>query len=55
MTESKNYIAFFDVDKTIIHLNSAKVLVKKAREEGLMSLSGFLNAVCSGFFIRLPP
>jgi len=41
----KSYVAFFDLDKTILSINSGKILVKKARKSGLMSSSDFLTAL----------
>lgn len=41
----KSYVAFFDLDKTILSINSGRILVKKARKTGLMSGSDFLTAL----------
>ena len=38
-------MAFFDVDDTILRINSANSLVHAARKNGLMSFSSFMNAV----------
>ncbi len=39
-----NYIAFFDLDRTIISLNSGKVFVKHAFKQGLMKVSDLIKA-----------
>lgn len=41
----KSYIAFFDLDKTIISINSGPVLVKEAYRSGLMSTKNLINAL----------
>ena len=42
---SKSYVAFFDLDKTILNLNSGSVLVREANKTGLISTVDYLNAV----------
>jgi HAD superfamily hydrolase (TIGR01490 family) len=41
----KSYIAFFDLDKTILSINSGQVLVREAYKGGLMSNKDLLNAI----------
>lgn len=43
--QAKRYVAFFDLDKTILSINSGSVLVREAYKSGLMSTSDLLNAV----------
>jgi putative phosphoserine phosphatase / 1-acylglycerol-3-phosphate O-acyltransferase len=45
MVSNDNYIAFFDVDQTIIHVNSGRFLVKCAYAKGLMSTKNLVHAV----------
>ena len=39
------YVAFFDLDNTILSINSGAVLVREAHRSGLMSTSDFLHAI----------
>jgi HAD superfamily hydrolase (TIGR01490 family) len=41
----KSYAAFFDLDKTLLSINSGSVLVREAYKRGLMSTSDLLNAI----------
>jgi len=41
----KSYAAFFDLDKTLLSINSGSVLVREAYRRGLMSTSDLLNAI----------
>jgi len=41
----KRYVAFFDLDKTILSINSGSVFVREAYKSGLMSTSDLLNAI----------
>jgi HAD superfamily hydrolase (TIGR01490 family) len=43
--KGKNYIAFFDLDDTLIRANSGKLLAKSAYEQGMMSLQDLIKAV----------
>ena len=45
VAQPKNYVAFFDLDKTIISINSGPVLVRQAYKKGVMSTGNLLNAV----------
>ncbi len=41
----ERYAAFFDLDKTLLSINSGSVLVREAYKRGLMSTSDLLNAI----------
>jgi len=43
--KTKRYPAFFDLDKTLLSINSGTVLVREAYKAGLMSTSDLLNAI----------
>jgi HAD superfamily hydrolase (TIGR01490 family) len=43
--KGKNYIAFFDIDDTILNINSTKILVQTARKKRMMSTLNYLRAV----------
>jgi HAD superfamily hydrolase (TIGR01490 family) len=45
LTQTKSYIAFFDLDRTILSLNSGSVLVREAYKGGFMSTANLLNAI----------
>jgi len=42
---SKSYVAFFDLDKTILNINSGSVLVREGHKAGLISTRDYLNAI----------
>jgi HAD superfamily hydrolase (TIGR01490 family) len=42
---ARSYIAFFDLDKTILSINSGKILVRIAYKRGLMKTADLLNAI----------
>jgi len=48
----KKYIAFFDLDKTIIDINSGKQLVKQAYKDKLMGPGDLVNAIIQGYLYR---
>lgn len=48
MTKRKKDIAFFDIDKTIIRINSGEALIKMAYRKGVMSTLGILKAIYAG-------
>lgn len=48
MTQRKKDIAFFDIDKTIIKINSGEALIKMAYRKGVMSTLGIVKAVYAG-------
>lgn len=45
MDTTKSYIAFFDLDRTILSINSGSVVVREAYKSGLMSTADLLNAI----------
>ena len=45
----RSYVAFFDVDKTILSINSGPALVRDAYRKGLMSTADLLNAIYLSF------
>jgi len=48
----KKYVAFFDIDKTILRFNSGPVLVREAYRQGLMSTPNLLNAIYLSFLYK---
>lgn len=48
----KRYIAFFDLDLTIISTNSGKIITKTAYKKGLMTLSDLLSGIWLSFLYR---
>jgi HAD superfamily hydrolase (TIGR01490 family) len=44
-SKANRYVAFFDLDKTLLSINSGSVLVREAYKRGLMSTSDLLNAI----------
>lgn len=48
----KSYIAFFDLDHTLIMANSGKLLIKEAREKGMMSLMDLVRALWMSFLYK---
>jgi len=44
MCPEHHYIAFFDVDRTLIHANSGEILIKRAHSNGVMSTKDFIHA-----------
>ena len=45
----KPYIAFFDLDQTIINVNSARILIEAAYKKGLMSIQYLIK----GYYLSL--
>ena len=45
MSENNKYPVFFDLDRTILSINSGRLLVKEAYRQELMSLGKYLNAI----------
>jgi putative phosphoserine phosphatase/1-acylglycerol-3-phosphate O-acyltransferase len=43
--KAKRYVAFFDLDKTLLSINSGSALVREAYKRKLMSTSDLLNAI----------
>ena len=52
MPPPKKYIVFFDLDKTILSVNSGALIVKLAYKKGLMSTLNLLNAVVQGYLYK---
>ncbi|MCX6261464.1 MAG: HAD-IB family hydrolase [Bacteroidia bacterium] len=50
--KGKSYIAFFDLDDTLIRANSGKLLVRGAYEKGMMSLPDLIKALWLSFLYR---
>jgi HAD superfamily hydrolase (TIGR01490 family) len=44
-TQSGRYVAFFDLDKTILNINSGTVLVRESYKSGFMSTADLLHAI----------
>jgi len=49
---SKKYFAFFDLDRTLINVNSGTLMVKQAYKNKLMDTGDLLNAVIHGYRYR---
>jgi HAD superfamily hydrolase (TIGR01490 family) len=47
-----SYIAFFDLDRTIISVNSGSLLVRKAFKKDLMSTGDLLNAIFQSYLYK---
>ena len=52
MDHEKKYAVFFDLDKTIITINSGSVLVRQAYKSGLMSTGDLLSAIWQSFLYK---
>lgn len=52
MEKVKEYIALFDLDKTILSENSGSLLVKESYRSGLMSFGDLLMAIYYGYLYR---
>lgn len=48
MDKKKTHIAFFDIDKTILKINSGEALIRHAYSKGLMSTIGVMKAIFTG-------
>jgi HAD superfamily hydrolase (TIGR01490 family) len=48
----ESYIAFFDLDDTLIRANSGKLLVRVAYEKGMMSLPDLIKALWLSFLYK---
>jgi HAD superfamily hydrolase (TIGR01490 family) len=51
-SKKKSYAAFFDLDRTVLSINSGSVLVREAHKSGLISTAGLLNAVYLSFLYK---
>jgi putative phosphoserine phosphatase/1-acylglycerol-3-phosphate O-acyltransferase len=43
--KTKEYVAFFDLDNTLLNVNSGSILVREAYKRGLMNTFDLLNAI----------
>lgn len=50
--KGKRYIAFFDLDDTLISLNSGKLLVRAAYMKGMMSFQDLIKAIWLSFLYK---
>jgi HAD superfamily hydrolase (TIGR01490 family) len=51
--KTKSYAAFFDLDRTVLSINSGSVLVREAHKISLMSTAVLLNAVYLSLLYKL--
>jgi hypothetical protein len=51
--QNKSYIAFFDLDKTLIRANSSVILLRVAYRKKMISIKDILKALCFPFFSGL--
>ncbi len=51
-TEGKSYVAFFDLDHTLIMANSGKLLIREAREKDLMTSFDLARALWLSFLYK---
>lgn len=51
--KGKSYIAFFDLDNTLITSNSGKLLVREARAKGMMNLHDLIRALWMSALYKL--
>ncbi len=49
----KSYIAFFDLDRTLIAANSGRALVNLARKKGMMPCTGLIRAIYLSLLYKL--
>jgi HAD superfamily hydrolase (TIGR01490 family) len=52
MMTSETYAAFFDLDLTIINVNSGSLLVREAYKKGVMSTGNLLNAILQSYLYK---
>ncbi len=50
---NKSYIAAFDLDRTILSVNSSKLVVQASRKSGLMPRKDFLHAILFSIIYKL--
>jgi HAD superfamily hydrolase (TIGR01490 family) len=53
MDTPKSYMAFFDLDRTIISLNSGSLLVQQAYKNGVMSTGNLIKAIFQSYLYKL--
>lgn len=51
-SDGKRYIAFFDLDHTLIMANSGKLLIREAREKGLLTTMDLAKAIWLSFLYK---
>jgi putative phosphoserine phosphatase/1-acylglycerol-3-phosphate O-acyltransferase len=51
-TNKRSYPAFFDLDHTILSLNSGSQLVRNAYKKGIMSTGNLLNAIIQAYLYK---
>lgn len=49
MNKTSINIAFFDIDKTILSINSGEALIKQAHKKGIIGKTGIIKAAYAGF------
>jgi HAD superfamily hydrolase (TIGR01490 family) len=52
LKQLKSYIAFFDLDRTIISANSGSILVRQAYKGGLLSTKSLLSAIYQSYLYK---
>jgi HAD superfamily hydrolase (TIGR01490 family) len=52
MNAPKNYIVFFDLDRTIISRNSGSLVVWQAYKKGVMSTGNLINAIFQSYLYK---
>jgi HAD superfamily hydrolase (TIGR01490 family) len=50
--QASRYIAFFDLDRTIITLNSGSLLVRQAYKTGVMGTGNLINAILQSYLYK---
>jgi HAD superfamily hydrolase (TIGR01490 family) len=50
--QTKSYAAFFDLDRTIISLNSGSLLVRQAYRNGVMNAGNLINAIFQSYLYK---
>ena len=53
MAQNKTYIVFFDLDKTLLSINSGKELILLAHKKGLMSTRDLIRAIILAIIFKL--
>jgi HAD superfamily hydrolase (TIGR01490 family) len=49
---TKGYVAFFDLDHTILSVNSSSLLIKLAYKKGVMSTGNLINAIVQSYLYK---
>jgi HAD superfamily hydrolase (TIGR01490 family) len=52
LPQPKKYIAFFDLDKTILSVNSGSLLVRQAYKDKIMGIGDLVNAIIQGYLYK---